>query len=328
MIMRIVFAGVVVSLLSACADAEPLPPLKLSPEITVSGLSSGAYMATQFHFSYNNQVTHVELLAGGPYDCAQGDLTTALTRCVDKKGAGIPLSTLLDVARQRAAAGSIDPLSALQNDQVWIFHGTEDQRVLKEVTDASVAFYQALMPENQVQYISDVAVGHGFPTEQSGVACGATDSPFINACQWDATKQILSHAYGELKAPATATMPQSFDQKLYAKDGKHTLAEKGYVYIPQTCRDGETCRLHIAFHGCKQNAEMIGDQFIQQAGFNRWAEANNIVVLYPQTTSSMMPLNPAACWDWWGYTGEHYATKQGEQIKQIANMLRALGIAL
>lgn len=326
--MRFVIAGVIASTLSACADAEPLPSLKLNPEVTVSGLSSGAYMATQFHFAHNVYVTHAALLAGGPYDCAQGDLTTALARCVDKKGQGIPLSDLLDTARKRAAGGNIDPLSALQADQVWVFHGTEDHRVLKDITDASVAFYQALMPEKQVQYVTDVAAGHGFPTEANGVACGTTDSPFINACQWDAAKQILTHAYGELKAPATALAPQAFDQALYAKGGKHTLAEKGYVYIPQSCRDGESCRLHIAFHGCKQNAEMIADQFIQQTGFNRWAESNNIVVLYPQTTASMMPLNPAACWDWWGYTGEHYATKQGEQVKQIANMVRALGIKL
>ena len=90
------------------------------------------------------------------------------------------------------------------------------------------------------------------------------------------------------------------------------------------CEQGE-CRVHISFHGCNQNAEAIGDQYAQQVGLNEWADSNNTVVLYPQTKKSMfMPLNPQACWDWWGYTGDNYATKGAMQITAVMNMVNAL----
>ncbi|MEX2495386.1 MAG: hypothetical protein WD448_04815 [Woeseia sp.] len=30
------------------------------------------------------------------------------------------------------------------------------------------------------------------------------------------------------------------------------------------------------------------------------------------------------CWDWWGYTGPQYATKEGPQIAAVISMLHAL----
>ena len=42
-----------------------------------------------------------------------------------------------------------------------------------------------------------------------------------------------------------------------------------------------------------------------------------------------MPLNPQGCWDWWGYTGNDYATQDAEQIqavKQIAQSLTQLDL--
>jgi hypothetical protein len=40
--------------------------------------------------------------------------------------------------------------------------------------------------------------------------------------------------------------------------------------------------------------------------------------------SSLLPLNPNACWDWWGYTGVDYAQKSGPQIQAIYAMLQRL----
>lgn len=59
------------------------------------------------------------------------------------------------------------------------------------------------------------------------------------------------------------------------------------------------CRLHVAFHGCRQFAESVGTVFVEHSGLNAWAESNNIIVLYPQTVNSdVLPFNPKACWDW------------------------------
>ena len=74
-----------------------------------------------------------------------------------------------------------------------------------------------------------------------------------------------------------------------------------------------------------QSSEYISDAFAAGTGYNEWAEANKLLVLYPQVASSKIaPMNPYGCWDWWGYTNEDYATKDGPQIKVIKAMLDAL----
>ena len=66
----------------------------------------------------------------------------------------------------------------------------------------------------------------------------------------------------------------------------------------------------------------MGDAVTVGAGYNRWAETNRIIVLYPQTHATWS--NPNACWDWWGYTGTVYATKAGVQMAAVHRMLLAL----
>ena len=46
-------------------------------ETTVSGISSGAYMAVQFGVAHSAAVKGVGAIAGGPYYCAQDDVNTA-----------------------------------------------------------------------------------------------------------------------------------------------------------------------------------------------------------------------------------------------------------
>lgn len=95
---------------------------------------------------------------------------------------------------------------------------------------------------------------------------------------------------------------------------------------------GRRCRLHVAFHGCQQNADTIGDAFIRGAGYNEWAEANRIVVLYPQAAAvtdrvAGIPVgwpNPRGCWDWWGFTGADFARKSGPQISAVDSMIDRL----
>jgi hypothetical protein len=104
------------------------------------------------------------------------------------------------------------------------------------------------------------------------------------------------------------------------------MAETGFVYVPTICQAGAACRVHIALHGCKQSSETIGTDFVRHAGYNEWADANNIIVLYPQAAPSAlgdftMPVNPEGCWDWFGYTNSDYTRKAGRQIGALKAML-------
>jgi hypothetical protein len=35
-------------------------------------------------------------------------------------------------------------------------------------------------------------------------------------------------------------------------------------------------------------------------------------------------MNPKGCWDWWGYTGSEYQTRDAPQIKAVKRMIERL----
>ncbi len=323
--------------LGACSSkpagtGTPLPKLNLdAARTTVSGLSSGAYMATQVHMAFSSHVAGVAMIAGGPYACAQGNLETALSRCLNPAAENLPdLDALVESAKSRASSGVIAPLQGLAGDKVFVMHGTLDATVGPAVSAAAAEFYRKL---GVAQVVEDNAreMAHTFPTDSSGTECTESAVPFIGKCGFDGAGELLAALYAEKpSAPATAGGElRRFDQKTYLPDGKDAmLADIGFVYVPKSCAAGETCGLHIALHGCQQHADAVGDAFARDAGYNRWADARHLVVLYPQTRASYAPLNPKACWDWWGYSGADYDTRQGVQLRWLANAAAALGAPL
>jgi poly(3-hydroxybutyrate) depolymerase len=90
------------------------------------------------------------------------------------------------------------------------------------------------------------------------------------------------------------------------------------VYVPNACRT-QNCRLHVAFHGCRQSVDNVHDDFVRDAGYNGWAAANRIVVLYPQVADS--GANPNGCWDFWGYSGEDYRVREAKQMRAVKAMI-------
>ena len=66
--------------------------------------------------------------------------------------------------------------------------------------------------------------------------------------------------------------------------------------------------MHIVFHGCLQSrtTDGIGDAFIERTGYLRYADANRIVLLFPQTNANTAP---NACWDWWGYASSDHLSR-------------------
>lgn len=59
-----------------------LPNFNVDIEQTsVSGLSSGGFMAVQFSVAYSAIIMGAGIIAGGPYYCAQGDIDIAIRKC-------------------------------------------------------------------------------------------------------------------------------------------------------------------------------------------------------------------------------------------------------
>jgi len=309
--------------------AEPLPEMQLAPSgTTVSGLSSGAYMAVQLHVANSQSLTGAGVVAGGPYFCAEGLLATALNRCMQTTLGAPDTAALLSRAEAFAAAGQIDSLEGLADDRVYLFSGTEDPTVTQPVMQAARDFYRrAGIAEQNIKFVGDTPAGHGFVVEEASNACSTTETPFINDCDYDQAGDILQHLYGELAPPVAMEDGRllTFDQAEFLTDPEsHGMAAEGFVYTPAACDSGEPCRLHIVFAGCKQTPEHIGDLYARTTGYNRWAESNRLVILYPQSSTS--PGNPNGCWDWWGYDDAAYHTKAGRQMAAVADMAARLGV--
>ncbi len=331
--------------LAVCAApaqaAGPLPALGADARaVTVSGVSSGGYMAVQFHVAHSSAVSGVGVLAAGPYYCAQGSVFTALFNCMTPGAwTALPAIEVLKVqADLFARAGAIDAVGQLAPARIWLFSGTQDRTVDASVVAALRAFYlRAGVAPERIALVRDKPAGHAMVTESAGSACEVTAAPFINDCDYDAAGELLEHLLGPLEPPAATPSGRivAFDQTRFAAGDAHSisLADTGFAYVPAACAAAQ-CRVHVAFHGCRQSAEAIGERFVREAGFNRWADANRLIVLYPQTISRngwsgaglrrSFVFNPRGCWDWWGYTGPNYATKTGPQIAAVKAMVDRL----
>ncbi|ACA19864.1 putative depolymerase [Methylobacterium sp. 4-46] len=128
--------------------------------------------------------------------------------------------------------------------------------------------------------------------------------------------------------PASSARRQNFD-----------MAEKGYIYVPPSCRAvGSACRVHVALHGCKQDARV----FASKAGYNNWAERYKVIVVYPAIApgepvagtvcrspavdpsldAAWAEPNPNGCWDWWGYLDT--SSQQGRYLTSEAPQMQVL----
>jgi poly(3-hydroxybutyrate) depolymerase len=323
-------------LLAAVAAVPPtladdaLPRLDIVPgSLTVSGVSAGGYMATQYQVAYSKDVIGAGVIGAGPWLCSRGIVTVALNDCLGGSAAGPEIRRAVGTLRAAAVVRTVDDPSWLAPDRVWIFHGQRDGKLGAAVADSLLRFYLEFIPRERIHYETGVPAAHGFPTLSEGGACDVDASPWILACGYDAAGEMLKHLYGELAEPAgavTGTLHEFAQSPYIAREIVASMADRGFLFVPRDCAAGKPCRIHVAFHGCRQGVDFIGRAFARQAGYNRWADANRIVVLYPQVAKSLYsPLNPRGCWDWWGYTGVDFAARSGAQPASVHRMLAALG---
>ena len=310
------------------ADTDTLPKLTLQPTITLSGLSSGAYMAGQYHLAFAEQVDGVAMLAGGPVYCAQNSLGLALEHCFNKASSAPDMPAINNYLKDQQNQSNLAAVTALQQDKVWIFHGSKDATVYPGLAVTLKQQYQQWLAEPNIALVNDKAFGHTFPTDRTDLGnCEVSEPPFLASCNYDAAGAFLTFLLGKQNPKSSHPSGQllKLDQHQLSTIAKNTLAQTGYLYVPKSCAAGQSCRLHVSFHGCKQNADSVGDAFVTGTGLNQYADTNQLVVFYPQTrASNINPFNPNACWDWWGYTGPDYATRSGIQLSAVQQIINTL----
>ncbi|MGZ3239836.1 MAG: extracellular catalytic domain type 2 short-chain-length polyhydroxyalkanoate depolymerase [Burkholderiaceae bacterium] len=301
--------------------------------LTVSGISSGGYAAVQFQVAYSSKFHGAAIFAGGPYYCAQNNVNNGTGYC--ESGSGIPLSTLESYTDQQVSAGTIDNTSNLVNMPVYMFSGTNDTTVKQAVMNTLQQYYQHYGVKT-IHYDNQSTAAHAWISPDGPNSCNSSYSPYINNCSDtpDPEKTFLTMFYGTLNAKNTGTLGGSyvqFNQNEFCPNSTCSgidMDTTGWAYVPANCANGQTCKVHLAIHGCVQYQGIIQQQFVQKSGINEWADTNNIIVVYPQLIAqgdnTKAGYNPNGCWDFWGYNGSDYALRSGKQMVAVMAMINRI----
>ncbi|MBL8473878.1 MAG: hypothetical protein KF778_10510 [Rhodocyclaceae bacterium] len=347
--------------------APPLPSFSVDlTQSSVSGLSSGAFMTVQLHLAHSATFVGAGVVAGGPYRCAETfrgaaaiteDAWTlnALYMCMNPliPQSGPDPAKLVRMARQTARDGLIDPVENLADDKLYIFTGSADSVVESSVVDTTRRFYEMLgvRPDNML-FDDRVPAGHSLITDNpEDNPLDANRPPYLNNGGFFQSQTILNHLYDGLKKPSERLSGRivRFDQtEFFDSDPRASMSPYAYIYVPESVqKKGKAARIHIALHGCTQgyafvnfvngqpdlqNSVPYGNRYFTTTGYNEIADANDMIVLYPQAqgTDDGKVQNPEGCWDWWGYSAKNaeapdYYSKNAIQINAIYRMLQRLG---
>jgi hypothetical protein len=332
-------------------------------ESSVSGLSSGGFMAVQLHLAHSASFAGAGVIAGGPYRCSEswrgaapgsGDahVQSALHICMNPltEATAPDAEHLVRLARQTAADGLIDDLANLADDRVYLFSGRSDRTVTSRVVSRTERFYRAL-GVRELAYDDTQPAGHALITRNpEDSPLGVTQPPYLNRGPFWQSHALLQHIYPRLQEPAaqaTGTLVRFDQTEFFGGAQRASMSAFGYAYVPRAVAEGAPARVHIALHGCKQGYNYVarvngrpdgahqapyGNRYFTRTGYNEIADSNDLIVLYPQAEGfdDGAVRNPDGCWDWWGYTGgddaaPDYYSRNAIQIKAIHGMLARLG---
>jgi len=301
-----------------------------SSPMTVSGVSSGGYMAVQMHIAFSSSINGSAVFAAGPYYCANSNVLTATENCMKGTFGGPPLAELITFTEDQSILGTIDHVSNLKDDSVYLFSGTRDSVVDPTVMQSLKSFYSHFLSSaTNIKDEFDIVAEHCVPTIDypDGEACEVKSSPYLGRCHYDGAGHALKVLYSDFSTSAAKTDLNTTSELIeflqtefypYATGSTtNSLDDTGFIYVPPQCyssAESESCRVHMSFHGCEQGQEYIGNDYAAHAGFNSWANENNLIVVYPYAQSDQLIGNPNGCWDWWGYTNTAYGLKSGTQM--------------
>lgn len=305
-----------------------LVPETFGVQFTVSGHSSGGSMASQHFVAYSERILGLGHFQAAPYGCSKETRSSCLTRPQN-----LQVDNLVQYTNDAAKTGTIDNPSNMKTRPIWVFSGARDSIVVPGVVEKASEYYKHF--SNNVAYVDLQAAQHAFVTDISwsgSNACGGLRTPFINNCGYDMPGAMFRHLYGDLspRANPSISLPSSrfvqIDQSSFVPNGQTAqsvqMETRAFAYVPSGCTaDPSRCRVHVMYHGCNSGVAVVGSAIYTHAGFNYWAETNNIIVLYPQTEGSR-------CWDWTGDVNSDYDSKSSLQMMTVNNMVDGLAAAI
>ena len=274
------------ALATATAHAVvPLPQYNVdTSKATVSGLSSGAFMANQMGYAYSGLLQGHRQGRRRPWRLQPQQLHGLHVQRHDQLGARCRRCRATSTP---GAARQIDAKANVAGQKIYMFVGSSDTTVgPNPMAAAQTQYTNNGVTAANLQFVQRASTGHTFPTDFDATGnntCSTTASPYISNCGYDGAKAVLSAFYGTLNARNNAPAASNyieFNQAAFTSNPG--MAATGWVYVPANCAAGAQCRLHVALHGCLQGYATIGDKFVKNTGYTRWADTNSIIVLFPQ----------------------------------------------
>ena len=202
------------------------------------------------------------------------------------------------------------------------------RRRQKPVSDALRDWYLAFTPAGQIFYRDQLNAGHAqisaacadSPDGACNV-CAQTGGRFINACPSPASRGALRRR--RRRASCSSMARSGAPPPRPRREGSPSAGAfippgaaaapvppaRIAMATPATCMCRRpaappACRLHIAFHGCQQDAGSLGHAFATTAGFNEWADAGPHRGALPQARSTLP--EPGGQTRWAAGTGGGY----------------------
>jgi poly(3-hydroxybutyrate) depolymerase len=215
--------------------------------MSVSGLSSGAFVSHQFAVAFSSLIDGAGIIAGGPWFSAQANVVLALSLMKDPSLVDVPL--LLQEFSNSAKLGYIDPAHCFSSMNIFTFAGIRDSVVHPGVASRTRRFNRALNATTVVG--PDIMAEHSFPTLAYGNDCVYLGPMYINSCEYDAAGHaLLSSLPGFIAhGPPTLTpVPEDDRNFIRLRQDYFTdllppmtaylagLDSMAYAYVPTQCR--------------------------------------------------------------------------------------------
>ena len=326
---------------AAPATVRTLQRYHIDPaKVFVAGISSGGFAAVQMHIAHSSTFKGAAIYAGGVYWCAgAGGAAGALANCggetlpTNQASYHSTLAASESYLDAQSSLGTIDRSSNLKGQPVYLWSGTQDVVVNPlEMADlnSEYQYYGA-----NVRFDNAFPAAHGWESPGGELPCGTLGSPYMvncaaNGAVYDSVQTWLTMFLGKLNPRNNGRLSgtlSAFDQTEFGASPNVSMSSTGSVFVPKACAEGKTCGVVLALHGCLQEAALIGNRWVTEAGINEWADTNRLVVVYPDTiaSSAPSPTNPNACFDWWGYSNQYdqnYALKSGLQMSVLYAMVQ------
>lgn len=314
-------------------QTQILPSLDASSvDTTIAGVSSGGFMTNIAFINDSWLYKGAGVIAAGPYSChdgcsMQGPLCDM--SCKEKT-----TDEMYHFIEERAEDGRISPISQIKGEPVWIYVPANDTVVDPEFNYMNQDLYDRLGAKTKVV----VRPGeHMVPTDNDAMKSRwYVESPYIADADYDGYGEMLKYITpNQDKKPLQPRNMNwrevgeliAFDQAEFFDNSddfySSSMDEIGYAYVPHACKAGG-CRIHVSLHGCMQGRGSLDREldYVTKAGAIEWMAGNDMIGLFPQAQSTWH--NLAGCWDFFGYSGSDYLTKDGLQTKAFRKMLKRL----